>query len=234
MRSIAWLLLALGCTANAATPEPLDRIERVAGVGDGPIVVLLHGFASMPEHFLGMTQRTDLPPGTHFVLPRAPLRVDGVDRGTAWFPLPSDLGTLRRRRVPEMDDARARVIEMLDRLRARFGARPLVLGGFSQGAMVSLDVALHDARPICGLALMSGTLVDEAATDALLDRRRGQRVYVSHGTSDPVLHYDDDARLVEMMRAHDLDVEFRTFDGAHVVTDDVAADVAAVIRRCAD
>jgi phospholipase/carboxylesterase len=227
----AWLLV--GCTAAATAPAPLDRIERTVGEGGGPVVVLLHGFASMPEHFLGMTERTDLPGGTHFVLPRAPLPIDGVDRGTAWWPLPSDLSTLRSRRVPEMDVARTRVVALLDQLAARYADRRLVLGGFSQGAIVSLDVALHDARPICGLALMSGTLVDDAATEALLDTRRGQRVYVSHGTHDPVLAYDDDAHLVERMRAHGLDVDFRTFDGAHVVTDDVATDVAAIIRGCA-
>ena len=231
--ALALVLLALSaCTSRARGPALLETIERDAGAGVGPVVVLLHGYASGPEHLVGMAERTDLPSGTHFVFPRGPRPVEGVD-GSAWWPLPRDLSTLRDRRVPEMDDARARVIALLDHLRTRYPTRPLVLGGFSQGAMVSLDVALHDRRPIAGLALMSGTVVDEAATGALLDTRRGQRVYVSHGTRDDVLPYDDDARLVSEMREHGLDVEFSTFDGGHVMTDQIATDVAALIRRCA-
>ena len=35
--------------------------------------------------------------------------------------------------------------------------RRLVLGGFSQGAMLAMDVALHTERALAGLVLMSVT-----------------------------------------------------------------------------
>ena len=231
---IALLAVALGACAATTTPSPLESIERTVGQGDGPIVVLLHGFGSVPETFLGLAERRDLPPGTRLVFPRAPLAIPGVAHGSMWWPLPRDYASIPLARYPGMNEARERVSALLDQITAQAPHRPLVLGGFSQGAMVTLDVALHDARPLAGIALMSGTMIDEHDTMARLESRRGLRVYASHGRQDPVLRYQDDARLMDAMRAHGLDVSFTSFDGRHVVTEQVSMEVAAFVTRCAE
>ena len=38
---------------------------------------------------------------------------------------------------------------------------PIVLGGFSQGAMTSAEIAFHSDQELAGLILLSGTTVDE-------------------------------------------------------------------------
>lgn len=228
------LLLVVGaCTSTPPSGPELETLENTIGEGDGPVVVLLHGYGSQPEHFLGLVDRTDLPGGTHLVLPRAPLAIPNHEGGTMWWPLPRHYADIARARMPGMDAARLAVSALLDRLATDHPDRPIVLGGFSQGAMVSLDVALHDSRPLAGLALLSGTLIDERETRVRLDRLRTLPVFVSHGTSDDVLDYGTDARLVELMREHEIDVSFTTFDGGHVVTRDVSRELAAFIRRCA-
>jgi len=230
---VAVLGLLLGACVATTPPSPLETIERTVGRGEGPVVVLLHGFGSGPETFLGLAERTDLPAGTHLVFPRAPLSIPRTDHGWMWWPLPRDYGTIPLARFPGMNEARARVSALLDRVTADAPHRPLVLGGFSQGAMVTLDVALHDGRPLAGIALMSGTMIDEHDTMARLQARRGLAVYASHGTHDRVLRYEDDARLMDAMRAHGLDVSLTTFDGGHVVTPQVSREVAAFVTRCA-
>lgn len=233
MRALLGLVLVLaGCSASVAA-APLETIERHVGTGPGPVVLLLHGYSSAPETFIGLTERHDLPGGTLLVLPRAPLPVPNVDHGTMWWPLPQDIEEITRHRMPGMDDARARVSALLDHLATAYPHRPIVLGGFSQGAMVSLDVALHDTTPLAGLALFSGAPIDEQNTNAALDSRRGLRVFASHGTADRVLSYDDDMQLMAAMRAHDLDVQFMSFDGGHVVTPQISDQFAAFITRCA-
>jgi len=230
------LVLALAACSSgtpSATTPALETLERNVGRGAGPLVVLLHGYGSAPEHFLGLADRTDLPAGTLLVLPRAPLPIPDHDHGTMWWPLPDDLGRIPREHLPGVDEARARVTALLDRVAHDHPGRQMLLGGFSQGAMVSLDVALHERPRLAGLALLSGTFADEAGTSARLDALRGLPIYVSHGTSDDVLPYADDARLVEAMRAHGLDVSFTTFAGGHVVTDEVSTELAALITRVA-
>src|SRR4051812_19202259 len=102
----------MGCAASPASA--LETIDRTVGIGDGPIVVLLHGFGSVPETFLGLADRTDLPPGTRLVFPRAPdpVVIAGAPLPTAaplgrmWWPLPRDLGRIPRERLSGMDGAR--------------------------------------------------------------------------------------------------------------------------------
>jgi phospholipase/carboxylesterase len=228
------LALLIGCSVTPPAPRPLETIERTIGTGSGPIVVMLHGYASIPETFLGLTERGDLPAGTLLVLPRAPLAVPGVEHGRMWWPLPNDFGRIPRQRVPGLDAARVRVSALVEQLEREHPGRPVVLGGFSQGAITTLDVALSDPLlPLACIALFSGTMSDEAGTLARLESRRGLHVFASHGTRDRVLSYDDDVRLMDAMRAHGLDVSFTSFDGGHAVTPAISNDLAAFITRCA-
>ncbi len=232
--SLAWALVAACSGAPRhpvdTAPLALEALEIHVDEGAGPLVVFLHGYGSAPETFLGLAERTDLPAGTGFVLPRAPLPIPDHDAGTMWWPLPAHFADIGRGPMPGAADARASVARLLDRAQGSYRDRPLVLGGFSQGAMVALDLALHDPRPIAGLVLMSGTMIDEPDTLARLDARRGLRVYASHGRLDSVLAYGGDLRLVDAMRDHGLDVHFTSFEGDHEVTPEVSTEVAAFIR----
>ena len=67
------------------------------------------------------------------------------------------------------------------------GLDRVVLGGFSQGAITALDVALQGDRNPAGVLFMSGAplVVDQWAQR--LPSHRGMRVLMTHGASDPVL-----------------------------------------------
>ncbi|UJR80144.1 Phospholipase [Sandaracinus amylolyticus] len=218
------------CAPDAA---PLRTIER--GTGNGPVIVLLHGYGSRPEHLVGLAERTDLPAGTRLVLPYAPepTRSSDAVQGFVWWRFPCALGDLPRTSIPAMGAARDRVRALLDDIERRMGVRSdrIVLGGFSQGAMLALDVALHDPRPLAGIVLMSGTLVDEAAWRPRFASRRGLPAYVSHGREDDVLPFANAERLVERMREGGVDVRFRPFTGGHVATAETSTEIATFIRE---
>ena len=66
------------------------------------------------------------------------------------------------RDVPEgLASARLLVNAMLDELTETLAPSHLVLGGFSQGAMLSADVVLRSERTFAGLVLLSGTMIAE-------------------------------------------------------------------------
>src|SRR5580658_3052672 len=141
------------------------------GGGDGPAIVLLHGFGASGDDLVPLWRVLGVPPGTRFVFPEAPLPVPGFAGARAWW-MPSDRvrapsgeaeGEARDLSwgVPEgLAGARAQVVEMLDELEQTVPSK-IILGGFSQGAMLSCDVALHTARPLAALVMLSGTLVAE-------------------------------------------------------------------------
>lgn len=232
--AVGLALAALGLGAAAAPRPSLRSIER--GHGDGPLVVLLHGFGSRPEDIVSLADRTDLPPGTRLSFPYAPERTqppNGPPDRFMWWRFTTALRSLPRTPQPGLARARDRVLAFLDQQEERLGITSdrIVLGGFSQGAMVALDVALHDDRPLAGLLLLSGTPVDEAELAPLVASRRGLRVYVSHGTADDVLPYESATHLVDLLREGGVDVRLRSFDGGHVVPPIVGTDVASFLTE---
>ncbi|NVB82162.1 MAG: phospholipase [Kofleriaceae bacterium] len=209
----------------------IERIE-LAGlttrvVGDGPLtVVLLHGFGAPGDDLVALAQFLKVP--ARFVFPAAPIELGGLyGDARAWWrldlmQLEQDLrtGAIRDRRseVPEgLVEVRAQVNRFLAELKARFGADKLVLGGFSQGAMVSLDVALHRDTALSGLLLMSGTLLAESEWAPLMPKLAGVPIVQSHGRADPLLPFSIAEVLRDQLTAAGAKLQFVPFNGGHEI-----------------
>ena len=200
------------------------------GGGDGPLVILLHGFGAPGDDLVGLAPMLEVPEGTRFAFPQGPLELGGLFGGArAWWML--DLEALERQlsagetrdrsdEEPEgLREVRARMAEFLaeidDRLAPADGR--VVLGGFSQGAMVALDTALHQDRPLSGLVLLSGTLLASDDWIPRMPARAGLPVLQSHGRSDPLLPFSVADKLHGELERAGLGVEWGPFPGGHEV-----------------
>ncbi len=210
---------------------------------DGTTVVLLHGFGAPGDDLVPLAHYLGLPASTQFVFPEAPVVLPGLFGDLrAWWQI--DVVRLERAldqgpvNDPDVLDpagmvgARERVVAFLDDLEEEcgIGSGGLVLGGFSQGAMVALDVSLHDTRPLSGLALMSCTLLAEAEWRALASARRGLRAFLSHGRADPLLSVARARALRGLLEEGGLDIEWREFDGGHDIPAEVQRALGAHLR----
>src|SRR5262245_63343004 len=75
---------------DAVTAGGRDR----EGGGDGPLVVLLHGFGAPGEDLVPLWRVLDVPSAVRFVFPAAPLLIDPIWGGRAWWPI--DMERLQR------------------------------------------------------------------------------------------------------------------------------------------
>jgi phospholipase/carboxylesterase len=91
----------------------------------------------------------------------------------------------------------------------------VLLGGFSQGSMLALDVALHDSRPLAGLALLSTTPLCLSEWQPLMAARRDLPVLQTHGTQDVVLPHALALEERDLLEAAGLDVTWISFPGGH-------------------
>lgn len=131
--------------------------------------------------------------------------------------------------IPEgLTEARVSVVEFLDALEKQEGISldRLVLGGFSQGAMLAMDVALHTKRKMSGLVLLSGSYIAEREWKPRMSGRAGTPVFQSHGASDPILPFEIAERLRDELTTAGLDVAFHRFAGGHGIPPNVMNELA--------
>lgn len=203
-----------------------------AGGGDGPVVVLLHGFGAPGYDLVGLGPELSAPAGTRFVFPEAPLSLGMPGMmmdARAWWMI--DMvrleqalrsGALRdmSQEVPDgMAEANQMVNALLDAVEDRLGVPGdrIVLGGFSQGAMLSCDVALRSDRALAGLVLFSGTLLAEPEWGPRMAARAGLKVVQSHGRHDPLLPFSLAERLRDLLTGAGLAHTWVPFDGQHEI-----------------
>lgn len=193
----------------------------------GPVVVLMHGFGAPGTDLVSLAQVLEAPPGTRFVFPQGPLELGAGFGGRAWWMI--DIialetamasGTFRdlSRQVPDgLTEAREKVESCLAAIELELTPTRLALGGFSQGAMLATDVALHSERDIALLVLFSGTVIAEPIWASVVARRQGLQVVQSHGLSDPILPYQGAERLRALLEEGGLRVRFVPFQGGHEI-----------------
>lgn len=199
------------------------------GGGDGPVVVLLHGFGAPGHDLVDLGGALPVGREVRYVFPQAPLlHGAGYGEGRAWWML--DMEALERRARGEKIDrsgetpdglaeVRAQMLELLSVVESKLGVTrsQIVLGGFSQGSMVACDVALHSEPDVAGLALLSSTLIAKALWEGRMASHRQLPILQSHGEQDPLLPYEDALRLRDLWQAAGAKVQFVGFRGAHEI-----------------
>jgi len=198
---------------------------RAIAVGDPAstvaTVVLLHGFQMRPEDLAPFAHSLRLP--AWFLFPEGPL--EAQPEGRAWWHIdpvareasmakgPRDFAPLHPEELPQ---SRARLDAFLDAVEAE-GRGPLIVGGFSQGGMITLDTLLRSQRRVDAVALLSTSRIafDEWRPILEAGRVAGVRCLVSHGTADPDLAFGAGEALAEALKAAGADVTWLPFDGGH-------------------
>lgn len=234
MRTEAWGGLRVHITGGA------DR----EGGGDGPAVVLLHGFGAPGDDLVPLWRVLDVPHEVRFVFPEAPLSLPelGPYGARAWWRL--DLEAIARAQAEgrprnradedptELGALRGQLAELLDIVERQLAvpSGKLVLGGFSQGSMVACDLALESGRPLAGLVLLSSTLLARARWQGLMPARAPLPVFQSHGRQDPLLPLAAAQQLRSLLEDAGCPVEWVEFNGGHELPPIVLSGLGAFLR----
>lgn len=213
------------------------------GGGDGPVVVLMHGFGAPGFDLVDLGSMLDVPEGVRFVFPEAPLALGpGFGGGRAWWMLDMALFEARARGEqvdrsgevpPTLAEVSAQLIALLEEVERRLSVprQRLVLGGFSQGSMLACDVALQLEQKPAGLVLMSSTLIARERWQARAATLQDLPIMQSHGSEDPILPLANAERLAQLLRAGGADLNWVEFRGGHQIPPEVLHESSALIRR---
>ena len=202
-------------------------------------LVLLHGLDMAPSRLAPLVASLKLP--AWCVLPSGPVeRADGV---RAWWPVddaareariaagPADLhDSFPRGRAPARDAVRAAARA----LHERAPDLPLVVAGFSQGAMLALDCVFQDPPlRVDALALWSASRLAFAEWMPALHRLRGVRVELLHGRGDANFALAAGRSLHDALVAEGADARWSAFEGGHEIPLQAWVGLRRLVREVA-
>jgi phospholipase/carboxylesterase len=214
------------------------------GGGRGPLIILLHGFGAPGDDLVSLADDLNVPTGTRFVFPEGPLSLSfGPSAARAWWlidmaRIAADQAAGRLRDLSQdipkgLAPARETILAFLKEVEHSFGADPrkTILGGFSQGAMLSCDVMLHSDRSYAGLVQLSGNVLAQPLWGPLMPKRKGLPVFQSHGMQDELLPYVGAERLRDILMHAGLSVEWHSFRGGHEIPRSVLQRLGPFITK---
>lgn len=207
------------------------------GKPDGVGIVFLHGYGANGADLFSLADELSWSDRESWYFPDAPIEVPLGPHfsGRAWFPIPlrelQEGVDYSKSAPPGLDKA----VNHVKKILATLPHQKLILGGFSQGAMLATEIVLSDPDRFLGLAILSGSLVHEeslkkAATKAK-QVDKAFTVFQSHGVMDPVLPYEGAVRLNDLLNACGWEGSLLSFRGGHEIPASVLRELKSYLRH---
>jgi phospholipase/carboxylesterase len=181
------------------------------------LIIILHGWGANAQDVAALSSYLNLP-DYHFLFPDAPFPFAYAPTGRVWYNFPEEYAFLSRPEFyeqPELVESRRRLTEWLLSLEnvTQMPLSQTVLGGFSQGGAMTLDVGL--TLPLAGLMVLSGYLhapmriSEQASTAPPILMVHGQQDQVvplsaSHQARDGLLALQRSVQYHELTMGHEI------------------------------
>ncbi|MEQ9410122.1 MAG: hypothetical protein RIK87_20475 [Fuerstiella sp.] len=200
------------------------------------LVILCHGFGAPGDDLAGfgphlLSESEQLAESCRFVFPEAPIDLGpmGLPGGRAWWSInmaqlaeinqSQNFELLTEVEPPGMTMAATWLAEAVREIQRAAGLSDAdtVLGGFSQGAMISTDLVLRHGFVPQQLVLFSGTLLCRDQWTRAAADHPGCPVLQSHGRQDVLLPFEPAVSLRDMLMENGFSVSFHPFNGPHTI-----------------
>ncbi len=180
------------------------------------LMIMLHGLGDSIEGYRWLPSALNLP-WLNYLLVNAP---DEYYGGYSWYDFTGD-------DAPGVERSRKLLFDLLDQHRADgFPTDQTVLGGFSQGCLMSIEVGLRYPHRLAGIGGLSGYVHDpDKLIEELSPVAFQQRLLVTHGTLDPVVPFAVSREQINILKAAGLHIEWREFVKGHTIAGEAELSV---------
>ena len=190
-------------------------------------MILFHGYGADAYDLRSLSEVIVPNKPTQFLFPQGILEVPiGPGwTGRAWWNIdmaalqqaamsgtPRDLS---KEKHPTMPDLRKKIFSEIAKLNVPWNQ--VILGGFSQGAMLATDLFLNAPEAPKALVILSGALVNKDDWKTLAPKRAGSKYFMSHGKSDQVLGIRGASQLESLLNESGMKGSLMSFNGAHEI-----------------
>lgn len=192
---------------------------RAADPKSRQLLIMLHGLGDSIEGYRWMPEALNLP-SLNYLLVNAP---DSYYGGYSWYDFAGDM-------TPGVARSKQMIFDLLDAQAAEgFPHDQIMLGGFSQGCLMSLESGLRYPHRLAGIIGISGYVCDpKLLLQELPPVAKQQRILVTHGTKDPIIPFEVVRAQMEELKKAGLALEWHEFDKAHTIAGE---EELGIIRR---
>jgi phospholipase/carboxylesterase len=204
-------------------------------------IILFHGYGASMNDLYGIGEYIKLEDNADWFFPNGHLGLEmmGMMSARAWFPIDAAelekammSGTFRdfeSMATSEFEIAVEKCKSFITSISE--GYDKVIVGGFSQGAMIATHAALDISERIDALLCLSGTLVSK---EKLIDRLESVNkfpVFQTHGKQDQILAYAASKNLFELLKLGGHQGEFVSFEGGHEIPADALGKLEMFINK---
>lgn len=212
------LLLSLGAFSQQINTTLTYLVKKPAEITKKtPVMILLHGKGANERDLFTLAER--LPPSMLYFSLRAPYK-QGKD-GYCWYQLSRGAD---HQFVYDYGEAKISAEKIIGFIRAACKAygvdsTQVYLLGFSQGAIMSYEMALTYPGNIRGVVALSGRIMEETKQRQLnLKAGSYPAFFVAHGLSDSMITYDAGKEAHLFLEKNKFKSTFKTYEMAHTIT----------------
>ncbi|RRV04476.1 phospholipase [Pseudomonas sp. v388] len=237
LKYLAALLLACSGLVHAQdslhTDLTLSYLAEVkADAPQRPLVIFIHGYGSNEQDLFGIKDR--LSGDYNFLSVRAPMELR--PGSYKWFT--QKTGVADYDGVTEdLKNSGERLTTFIRQVAQKYHtpADKVFLVGFSQGAMMSYEVALRDPTLVGGFAALSGRLLPVLESSLQPDPRLAPlKVFIGHGEEDHQVAYSGGPNAEATLKKLGVQPQFHAYEGlAHSINAAEVADLARWLEHSA-
>ena len=216
--------------------ETLPAIEIETKRKPSHAVIWLHGLGADGNDFVPVVKELKLPPlGIRFVFPHAPMRPVTINDGfvmRAWYDI-----AYQELAFKEDERGLRESQKLIEDLIARENARGIpsgriLLAGFSQGGVMTLQVGLRQPKRLAGLMALSSYLPMSPMVE--VERNAASNtvpIFMGHGIADNIVPLALGTMSRDTLIKLDYPVEWHQYPMPHSVCAEELAHIGAWLKR---
>ena len=190
--------------------------------------IFLHGRGTNGEDLMPLAEAFDLP-ALRFIFPHAPFPCPDLPGARMWFGLTSE-------GMPGIETSRNLLNALINQViqNSKVQAEKVFLLGFSQGAVMALDVGLHFPERLACIAALSGFLALPEGLQEKSSASLSVPIFLLHGTEDQVVRAEGSRRAYKLLSSAGYDVQIKEYEMGHqIIGDEIALLRGEMIKHLA-
>lgn len=222
--SLAFLIGFLGCKNNVVNePKPVllslkhqKQLPKNMESHPAPALIILHGLGSNDQNAMKWAGQLGKQWAVFTV--QAPLRI-GEDK-YSWYPYQPSIDQ-KEKAARIMNGSLDLLAKFISEIQEAYNIDKdrIVIGGFSQGAIMSAIYSIENPGVVDGVAVLSGTFPERLKKESKeKPNLKGLKVFLSHGDQDQVLPIAAANELADYFKELNADVEAYWYGSGHTIS----------------